>query len=128
MPKKGALRVLLVEDHHDSRAALLRLLERCGHEVCACDCVAAALAEAGAAPFDIVICDIGLPDGDGCDLMRTLRDDHGVSCIAVSGHADDEHARAAAAAGICVHLCKPVDFQKLLDAIDECRPNARQSA
>lgn len=128
MPENGRLRILLVEDHHDSRAALLRLLERCGHEVRACECAAGAMAEAEAAPFDIVICDIGLPDGDGCDLMRALSDVHDISCIALSAHTEEEHARRAVAAGICVHLCKPVAFQQLLDAIEQCRPKVRKSA
>jgi CheY-like chemotaxis protein len=71
---------------------------------------------------------VGLPpDGDGCEVMRTLRDVHGCACIAVSGHADDEHARRAAAAGICVHLCKPIRFQQLLEAIEECRPKSESS-
>lgn len=60
--------------------------------------------------------------------MRTLRDTYGVPGIAMSGYDDDEHARHAASAGICPHLCKPIQFEQLLDAIEKCRPVVRQPA
>ena len=83
--------------------------------------VAAALEAAKSTTLDMVICDITLPDGDGCTLMQTLRETYGFPAIAVSGHVDEEHKRRAEAAGVCVHLCKPVKFEQLLDAIEECR-------
>ena len=117
---KRALRILVVEDHDDSRLALQRLLEQEGHAVVSANCVETARASAAAYPCDLVIGDIDLPDGDGCELMRTLRETQGVRCIAVSGHADDEHDRRATDAGIRVRLPKPIQFTALLAAMDEC--------
>jgi CheY-like chemotaxis protein len=117
----GPLRILVVEDHHDSRVMLQRLLRRSGHDVLLAGSVAAALDVARSTTFDMVISDIDLPDGDGCTLMQTLRETNGAAGIAVSGHVGEEHKRRAKAAGVCVHLCKPIAFDQLLEAIEECR-------
>jgi DNA-binding response OmpR family regulator len=124
----GALRILVVEDDPDSRELLERLLERHQHIVVTADSVAAALHAARSSRIDMVISDINLPDGDGCKLMRTLREMTGAPAIAVSGHVDDEHRRRTAEAGVCVHLCKPIAFAKLLEAIEECRSEIKQGA
>ncbi|HEV2296255.1 MAG TPA: response regulator [Tepidisphaeraceae bacterium] len=121
MNADGPLRILVVEDHHDSRVMLERLLRSSGHEALLAGSVATALAVARSTTFDMVISDIDLPDGDGCALMQTLREMTGAAGIAVSGHVGEEHQRRAKAAGVCVHLCKPITFGKLLDAIEECR-------
>ena len=81
-----------------------------------------ARAAAQSADLNLVICDVGLPDGDGCDLMKSLHETSGVPCICVSGYGDADHARRAAAAGICIQLCKPIAFAQLIDAIEKCRP------
>jgi FixJ family two-component response regulator len=60
--------------------------------------------------------------------MRQLAAQHGIPCIAVTGHAEEEYARRVATAGICLHLCKPIEFKKLLDAIERCRPKADEAA
>jgi DNA-binding response OmpR family regulator len=117
----GALRILLIEDHDDSRVALQRLLEAEGHMVVPTNCIEAARRVAGSSHCDLVIGDIDLPDGDGCQLMRTLAETLGMRCIAVSGHADDEHEQRVAKAGIGIRLSKPIQVQKLLAAIADCR-------
>lgn len=117
----GPLRILVVEDHHDTCVMLRRLLGSVGHDVLLAESVAAALDVAKSSPFDMVICDIDLPDGDGCALMQTLHQIYGLAAIAVSGHVGEEHKRRAEAAGVCVHLCKPIAFEALLEAIEECR-------
>jgi DNA-binding response OmpR family regulator len=114
------LTILLIEDHDESRLALQRLLEQEGHAVVSTNCLEAARTAADGHRCDLVIGDIDLPDGDGCELMRTLRDTRGLRCIAVSGHADAEHDRRAADAGIRVRLPKPIQFTALLAAMDEC--------
>jgi CheY-like chemotaxis protein len=121
MNPAGPLRILVVEDHHDSCVMMKRLLASAGHHAVLAESVSAALEAARSTAIDMVICDITLPDGDGCTLMQTLRETYGVPSIAVSGHVDEEHKRRAEAAGVCVHLCKPVKFEALLDAIEECR-------
>src|SRR5690606_2716238 len=63
-------RILLVEDHEPTRAPLTRLLVRRGYDVVAVGSATAALEAAAAGNFDLVLSDIGLPDGDGFTLMR----------------------------------------------------------
>ena len=128
MAQDGTLRILVVEDHHDSCVALGRLLQRCGHEPHCFDRVEPAWTAVATGRFDIAICDVGLPDGDGCDLMRQLAAQYNIPCIAVTGHAEEEYATRVIAAGICLHLCKPIEFKQLLDAIEQCRPKADEAA
>ncbi|MFO0950212.1 MAG: ATP-binding protein [Isosphaeraceae bacterium] len=67
------LRVLLVEDNYDSREAVSRILSAQGFAIQTAGDVRTAIALADATSFDIVVSDIGLPDGSGLDLMRTPR-------------------------------------------------------
>lgn len=120
-PPEGAtstlpLRLLLVEDHHDTAATLLRLLSRRGYEVKTAGSVASALELAKAAEFDVLVSDIGLPDGTGVDLLRKLREIPGkekLSGIALSGFGMDEDIARSREAGFTQHLTKPVDFAQL---------------
>ena len=73
--------------------------------------------------FDLVLCDIGLPDGNGLDLMRHLRETHGLTGIALSGFGAQEDLAASKAAGFAVHLIKPVDLDRLRQAIAELLEN-----
>ncbi|HYX26396.1 MAG TPA: ATP-binding protein, partial [Thermoanaerobaculia bacterium] len=82
------LHLLLVEDHTDTAEALAALLEGLGYRVTVAATVAGALAAAGAAEetadgIDLVISDLGLPDGSGLDLMRELARRHRLSGIAL---------------------------------------------
>jgi PAS domain S-box-containing protein len=115
-----ALHVLLVEDHPDTADQLTRLLKRAGHEVScagtleqARDLLAATSAETTACPFDILISDLGLPDGSGHDLMRDLGKCHGMPGIALSGFGMKEDVAASLAAGFARHMTKPVDWHEL---------------
>jgi CheY-like chemotaxis protein len=81
--------------------------------------VASALAAATSAPFDLVISDLGLPDGTGFELMRELRDRHGLSGIALSGYGMEEDVRRSREAGFRGHLTKPVDLERLRRMIRE---------
>ena len=67
------LRILLVEDHVDGGRALRQLLTADGHAVQWARDMATGLEFAKQHPFDLLISDLGLPDGNGLDLMRTLR-------------------------------------------------------
>ena len=67
------MNILLVDDHADTSRALKRLLERMGYQVQTADSVSSALQASQSEPFDIVISDIGLPDGSGLDLMREIK-------------------------------------------------------
>jgi PAS domain S-box-containing protein len=108
------LEILLVEDHDDTSRVLSRLLERLGHRVRRADSVAAALAEADR-PFDLLLSDIGLPDGTGIELIRELREKYGlqVPAVALTGFGMDEDIAKSREAGFIAHLTKPINFQRL---------------
>ena len=116
--ERRPMRVLLVEDHPDTARVTARLLKREGHAVAVAGSVAEGLAAADHQSFDLVISDIGLGDGNGCDLMRRLRDEHGLCGIAVSGYATDADVRRSRAAGFIVHLVKPVSLDTLCEHIN----------
>ena len=65
----------------------------------------------------LVICDLGLPDRSGADLMRDLKDRYGMRGLAVSGHTDPQAVRDIEKAGFDAHLDKPVVFDDLLAAV-----------
>lgn len=123
-PKIGDrnLHILLIEDNEDTLRILSRLLERAGCKVTAAQSVNAALAAAqsareGAEKFDLVISDLGLPDGDGRKLMRELHDRDGLSGIAISGYGMEEDIEKSHAAGFAEHLTKPIRIEELQAAI-----------
>lgn len=111
-------RVLLVEDHADTLRAAEDLLVELSCVVESVGTVEEALAAARSKPFDLVISDIGLADGSGLDLMRTLRERHGLTGIAVSGYGMEKDRRLSREAGFVEHLVKPITFQRLAGAIE----------
>ena len=124
MAQSPPLDILLVDDHQDSLAFLARLLRTQGWGVRTAATVAEALTESRRAPFDLLLCDLGLPDGDGCELLGQLLAeasvaDHAspVRAIALTGAALDEDHMRTRAAGFAAHLPKPVDFPSLLRAV-----------
>jgi signal transduction histidine kinase/ActR/RegA family two-component response regulator len=114
------LRLLLVEDHPDTARVMGRLLTNLGHDVTTAHTVAAALElPRGGQPFDLVLSDLGLPDGSGFDLMRRLREEHGLPGIAISGYGMEEDVARSEQAGFLAHLTKPVDFQKIRAVLNQ---------
>jgi signal transduction histidine kinase len=118
----GALhrrRILLVDDHVDTTRAMARVLRNWGCVVQTADSVATALqvAGAGAMPFDILISDIGLPDGSGLDLIRQLRSRYPILGIAVSGFGMEQDVEQSRRAGFTEHLVKPIELPKLETAL-----------
>jgi two-component system, chemotaxis family, CheB/CheR fusion protein len=111
------LRLLLVEDHEDTAEALADLLRLSGHQVTVAGSIVEALAAAEAGGerggFDLVLSDLGLPDGSGHELMRELARRHGIKGIALSGYGMEEDVRRSGEAGFACHLTKPVDRQAL---------------
>jgi PAS domain S-box-containing protein len=106
-------RILLVEDHASTLQALSTLLRRSGYEIAEATTVAEALAQAAAHAFDLVISDLGLPDGTGIQLMDQLRKHHGLRGIALTGYGMEEDVARARAAGFVAHLIKPVQINEL---------------
>jgi PAS domain S-box-containing protein len=122
-----SLRVLLVEDHPDSAEQLTRLLKRAGHEVTwagsireAREMIAATGDDKSERGFNILISDLGLPDGSGHDLMRDLASHHhSMPGIALSGYGMKDDILDSMAAGFSRHMTKPVDWQELKIAIQK---------
>jgi CheY-like chemotaxis protein len=110
--------ILVVEDHADSAAMLERLLSRMGHTVAIAGCVRDAEALAALTRFDVLISDVGLPDGDGYALFRSVRAMYPVKGIAVTGYGAADDAAACRRAGFDAHLVKPVMFDQLKAALD----------
>ena len=111
------LRLLLVEDNEPTLEVMAALLELAGHDVKAAPDLRTARGLAEIHTFDLVVSDLGLPDGNGFDLMSELRDRYGLRGIAVSGFGMEEDLRRSHDSGFLEHLVKPVDVDKLKAAI-----------
>jgi DNA-binding response OmpR family regulator len=113
------LRICIVENHADTLAGLSIFLQGKGHSVStACDC-ASALEIARTRDFDVVISDLGLPDGNGWELIRRIREIRPVRAIAMSGYGADSDRGKSADAGFQMHLVKPFTPRELSDALRE---------
>jgi CheY-like chemotaxis protein len=108
------LRILLVEDHVDTQHVMSRLLQSFKHDVKSASSVKSALALASAHPFDLVITDIGLPDGSGGVLMAQLRQMYNLRGIAVTGFGAEEMDMDF---GFGARLIKPITLEQLERAI-----------
>jgi len=109
--------ILLVDDHEDTARALRRMLENAGYQVGYASTLASARDLAAKRRFQLVISDLGLPDGSGLDLMGQLRNSGEVNGIALSGFGADGDVAAAKAAGFAAHFTKPVDWERLRHTI-----------
>lgn len=114
----SSLRILLVDDHPDTCAALERLLTLRGHHVTAAHSMRAAMEVAENNQFDLLISDVGLPDGNGMELLRHLRSKFAIPGIAISGFGMDADIGKSLEAGFSAHLVKPVKLEKLEAAIE----------
>ena len=109
--------VLLVEDHTDTRLVLGVLLNRCGYQTVTAKSLKEARTRLQEMPFDIVISDLNLPDGDGLDLVREAKQTHKLKTIAVTGRTSDEERNRGPKAGVDCYLTKPIDYQQLKKAL-----------
>jgi len=112
-------RVLLVEDHESSRRAIERVLQHRGYRVTAAATVAAALEAGRKETFDILISDIGLPDGNGYALLAELAERAPARKIAMTGYGMEDDIRRARDAGFDAHLTKPVTVARLEQALEQ---------
>ncbi len=111
------LRILLVEDHEPTRTALSSLLRRRRHEVHTAGSLQEARECAQEHRFDLLISDLGLPDGTGYELMKELADRLPLKGIAVSGFGMEQDLVRSRAAGFVTHLIKPVRIEALEAAL-----------
>jgi len=109
-----SLKVLLVEDNEYTSSAMAQVLEVLGHQVGVATTVAEALALAGSETFDLLVSDIGLPDGSGLEVARAWTGlQPGKPSVAITGYGMEEDIRRCRDAGFLDHLTKPVDFARL---------------
>ena len=115
------LRVLVVEDSVDNLALMRLQLEDLGFLVCTARTGRAALEAARTQLPDVVISDLHMPEMDGWELLRLIREIPSLAAIpaiAVSGSSFGVEIEQAHAAGYAVHLTKPVDPENLASAIE----------
>lgn len=117
----GSLRILVVDDHPDTLKYLELYLVECGHSVRHARGVMEALQALRDEPSDVLLTDIGLPDGNGWELMNRLKEEHCVPrfAIAMSGFGLHSDRTRSTAAGFRHHLVKPLDPDKLDQALVE---------
>ncbi|MBE7210562.1 MAG: response regulator, partial [Gluconacetobacter diazotrophicus] len=112
------LRIFVVENHRDTLEIMRMYLEMHGHVVLSADSMAGALAALPEADCDVLISDIGLPDGDGWTLLRQLQLPRRIYAVAMSGFGMGSDHLKSQEVGYRHHLLKPLDH-KQLDAILE---------
>jgi CheY-like chemotaxis protein len=112
--------ILLVEDHEDSREVLSKLLIYCGHEVATAANIRDALLLLGDLRFDVLVSDIGLPDGSGLDLVAEAKKlQPWKKTVALTGHERDGEKERGLLAGFDEYLTKPFDFHQLRSLLAE---------
>jgi CheY-like chemotaxis protein len=116
--------ILVVDDHDDTLLSMKMLLTRLGYEVLAAENMADALRIADEQHFDILLSDIGLPDGDGLELLKKIRARRNVPALALSGFGMDEDIDRSREAGYADHLTKPVSIDRLQAAIAQLEADA----
>jgi CheY-like chemotaxis protein len=123
--QRRSLRILCVDDHEDSCLILKRLLELQRHSVRTCATAAearAALTAEGAGRYDLLVCDLMLPDGEGYDVMHEAAR-VGVPGVALSALCVAERDRKRSEdAGFIAHLNKPIVFEELAAVIERIAP------
>jgi len=110
-------RLLVVDDHADTCTGMKMMLERRGYDITVAHSAGQAVEKTQREDFDLLISDIGLPDRSGYELMRELRQSKGLPGIALSGFGMEADVNKARDAGFSEHLTKPINFDRLEQAI-----------
>jgi len=123
-----SLSILLVEDHPDTGVAMSRLLEVRGHQIRMANTVSSAKELIDADDFDLLLCDLGLPDGTGLDVITHLRKSRATPAIALSGFGMEEDLARCMQAGFDLHITKPVNVKALESSIQRLVESKEQTA
>jgi two-component system CheB/CheR fusion protein len=131
--KIGGARILIVEDDPGTRSTLGELLTDAGAEVREADSARAAMGVLDAFEPDILVCDVAMPDEDGCTLLHRIRTRSAgraasMRAVALTAYASDEDRARTRAAGFEKHLVKPVDIEQLVTAISNLLPEPSRAA
>lgn len=110
--------ILLVEDHFDTAEAMQRALESRGYIVSIAAGYGDAMRLTRALRYDLVLCDIRLPDGNGCNLVAELREVYPIRAIAVTAAGMPEDVALCRDADVNAFLLKPVRLDALLETIE----------
>ena len=115
----AGLRVLVVEDHDDSRYVIVKMLEVAGASVVGVPSVDHALRMIDVMQPDVLVSDINMPGRDGLSLIRELRSNpgHRLPAVAVTARVSPADRRLILAAGFQAHVPKPIDFDQLVQVI-----------
>lgn len=120
--------ILYVEDHADTLFVLGRVLERHGHTVVLASDCRSAFELASNQKFDLLITDVGLPDGDGRTLLAQIRELYPIKGIILSGYGMANDIRASDHAGYDIHLIKPIDVEELTQAVNSIVPDCAEAS
>ncbi len=123
-PTDRPLSILLVEDHQDTALVVGGFLKMLGHTVATADSVETAVKQVVTHRFDLIISDVGLPDGNGVSLMHGIRPFCNTPAIALTGFSSEDDIARCKRAGFNLHLTKPVGGQDLQNAIAATVPPA----
>lgn len=123
------LKIFLVENHDDTLTYLARYLQDCGHQVQSAKGMGPALEVLSGCEFDVLISDIGLPDGDGWQLMRRLGEMKSPPpfSIAMSGYSTSSDIEKSRLAGYQHHLVKPFLPEELDQLIEKAAARAEKN-
>jgi signal transduction histidine kinase/CheY-like chemotaxis protein len=121
-------RLLVVEDDASTRETLTDVLTMAGAEVRGAEGGAAAMRLLNDFRPDVLVCDIAMPDEDGCALLRRIRargpkKGGNIRALALTAFASDEDRQRTRAAGFETHLVKPVDVDQLIKAVSNLLPH-----
>jgi CheY-like chemotaxis protein len=116
---KRAFRILFVDDHEDTLEFMARFLAHIGHKVVTASTYRKALSIGQQQKIDVLISDIGLPDGNGYDLISALQVLSPIKGIALSGYGMKPDIDRSMAAGFSAHLTKPCDLTVLNATIEK---------
>jgi DNA-binding response OmpR family regulator len=111
-------RILFVEDHDDTRQTLSRVLRHFQYEVVTARNYQTARGILDRCQFDILLSDIGLPDGDGCDLIKEAKLKQPLVGIAVTAYGTVSDKDRSLACGVDHYFVKPLDVYRLRATLD----------
>lgn len=117
----SSLRVLVVDDHPDLLSMLDMMMQRRQYAVQTAQSGAEALALAPEFAPHVVVSDIGMPEMDGYEMMRSLRENSGLApfkSIALTGYDEDMEGDNAQNAGFDAQMTKPIEFEQLFEMIE----------
>ncbi|MBA2744481.1 MAG: response regulator [Chthoniobacterales bacterium] len=110
----------MVEDHPDTRLVLSKLLTHCGYDVAAAENFREALQLLDTFRFDVLVSDIGLPDGCGLELVAEAKRRQRLrQTVALSAFGSEDDRRRGLRAGYDYYLTKPLDFTRLRNVLAE---------